>query len=127
MAPRWVQTHLGFLCARTFVWVDLKPVGMIVVGGVSPRPWPPAPEFVGGIADEVGVPHDVLLDAVGEVYRLDVDEQRRVLRLLPQMGDLVSQLASARSRLGPVGAASGGLEALTDTNQLSTPQGGDRS
>ncbi len=131
VAPRWVQTHLGFLCARTFVWVDLKPVGMIVVGGVSPRAWPPTPEFVGGIADEVGVPHDVLLDAVGEVHRLDVDAQRRVLRLLPQMGDLVSQLASARSRLGsgvvPVVAASGGLEALTDTNQLSTPQGGDGS
>ncbi|MBT8239952.1 MAG: helix-turn-helix domain-containing protein, partial [Acidimicrobiia bacterium] len=36
VAPRWVRTHLGFLCARTFVWVDLKPVGMIVVGGVTP-------------------------------------------------------------------------------------------
>jgi excisionase family DNA binding protein len=131
VAPRWVQTHLGFHCARTFVWVDLKPVGMIVVGGVSPRAWPPAPEFVDAIADEVGVPHDVLLDAVDEVYRLDVDAQRRVLRLLPQMGDLVSQLASARSRLGPgvdqTAVEPGGLEAPSDTNLLSTPQGGDES
>ncbi len=130
VAPRWVRTHLGFLCARTFVWVDLKPVGMIVVGGVSPPAWPPASEFVGAIADEVGVPHAVLHDAVDETFRLDIDEQRRVLRLLPQMGDLVSQLASARSRLGePIDllAARLGGTGTSHTNDYSTPQGGDGS
>ena len=130
VAPRWVRTHLGFLCARTFVWIDLKPVGMIVVGGVSPTAWPPAPEFVGAIADEVGVPRDVLHNAVDETFRLDLDEKRRVLRLLPQMGDLVSQLATARSRLGepidPSAAGLGGTDTL-HTNGYSTPQGGDGS
>lgn len=102
VAPRWVRTHLGFLCARTFVWVDLKPVGMIVVGGVRPPVWPPQPDVVESIAEEVGVGRGVLLDVVDETFGLDIDEQRRVLRLLPQMGDLVSQLASARSHLvGP--------------------------
>ena len=129
VAPRWVRTHLGFLCARTFVWVDLKPVGMIVVGGVSPRAWPPSPEFVAAIADEVGVPREALLGAVEEIYPLDVDEQRRVLRLLPQMGDLVSQLASTRSRLGERGdrvtmpPADAGRS--NTTYDSSTPQGGD--
>ncbi len=127
VAPRWVRTHLGFLCARTFVWVDLKPVGMIVVGGVSPTAWPPAPEFVGAIADEVGVPPAVLHDAVDETFRLDLDEQRRVLRLLPQMGDLVSQLAAARSRLNdrtePLAVPLGGTDRW-NTNDYSTPQGG---
>jgi len=99
VAPRWVHTHLGFLCARTFVWVDLKPVGMIVVGGVRPPTWPPPTEHIAAIADQVGVPSEILLDAVDDVWTLDIDEQRRVLRLLPQMGDLVSQLASARSAL----------------------------
>ena len=88
VAPRWVRTHLGFLCARTFVWVDLKPVGMIVVGGVTPPVWPPPQEHVEAIADEVGVPHRVLLDAVDETWSIDIEQQRRVLRLLPQMGDL---------------------------------------
>ena len=99
VAPRWVRTHLGFLCARTFVWVDLKPVGMIVVGGVTPPVWPPPQEHVEAIADEVGVPHRVLLDAVEQTWSIDIEQQRRVLRLLPQMGDLISHLASARSQL----------------------------
>jgi len=99
VAPRFVRTHLGFLCARTFVWVDLKPVGMIVVGGVTPPVWPPSQEEVEAIADEIGMPHRTLLDTVEETWHVDIVEQRRIVRLLPQMGDLVSQLASARSQL----------------------------
>jgi excisionase family DNA binding protein len=99
VSARWVRTHLGFLCARTFIWVDLRPVGMIVVGGVTPPIWPPPQEHVEAIADEVGVQHRVLLDAVDETWSVDVEHQRRVLRLLPQMGDLISHLASARSQL----------------------------
>ncbi len=112
VAPRFVKTHLGFLCARTFVWVDLKPVGMIVVGGVTPPSWPPAQSHLRAVADEVGVPADLLIEAVDQTWDLEVEQQRRVLRLLPQMGDLVSQLATARSQL------------LTTP---ATPQGGDRS
>lgn len=99
VAPRWVRTHLGFLCARTFVWVDLRPVGMIVIGGVTPPAWPPPPDQIADIADSVGVSADLLLDAAGETWNIDADERRKVLRLLPQVGDLVSQLASARGQL----------------------------
>lgn len=98
VAPRWVRTHLGFLCARTFVWVDLKPVGMIVVGGVTPPAWPPSPDQIEEISSAVGVPSSILLDAVEETWNIDADARRRVLRLLPQLGDLISQLAAARSR-----------------------------
>ncbi len=99
VAPRWILTHLGFLCARTFLWVDLKPVGMIVVGGVTPDEWPPPQEFLEAVADEVGVPHRTLLDAAVATWDLDTDQRRRALRLLPQLGDLISQLASARGQL----------------------------
>ena len=99
VAPRWMRTHLGFLCARTFVWVDLKPIGMIVVGGLRPPVWPPPAEDLERIAGEVGVESEVLHAAAEEVWALDIADQRRVLRLLPQMGDLVSQLATARSAL----------------------------
>jgi hypothetical protein len=87
---------------------------MIVVGGVTPPSWPPPQEEVEAIADEVGVPHRRLLDTVEETWDVDIDEQRRIVRLLPQMGDLISQLASARGQL------------LTRTN-ATTPQGGDPS
>jgi len=109
VAPRWVRTRLGFLCARTFIWVDLKPVGMIVVGGVTPPAWPPPEGLVEAIADEVGVLPRVLLDAVDQTWNIDTEQQRRVLALLPQMGDLLSHLASARSKA------------------TTTPQGGDQS
>ncbi len=97
VAPRWVRTHLGFLCARTFVWVDLKPVGMIVVGGVTPPAWPPSPDQIEEISSAVGVPSEILLGTVEETWNIDADARRRVLRLLPQLGDLISQLAAARS------------------------------
>ena len=99
VAPRFVTTHLGFLCARTFVWVDLKPVGMIVVGGVTPPAWPPPIELLRDIADEIGVSDGELVDAIDQTWDVDKDQQRRILRQLPRMGDLISQLASARSQL----------------------------
>lgn len=101
VAPRFVASHLGFLCARAFIWVDLKPVGMIVVGGVTPPVWPPDPQFVDDIAAEVGIDPKMLLDVVDRTYDLTAEQQRWALRLLPQFGDLISQLASARCRLSP--------------------------
>lgn len=121
VAPRWTLTHLGFLCARTFLWVDLKPVGMIVVGGVTPPSWPPRREFVESIADEVGASRQLLLDRVHETWHLDQDEQRRVLRLLPQLGDFVSQLVAAHR------AVASPSDGTPHTDQYTSPQGGDRS
>ena len=124
VAPRWVATHLGFLCARTFVWVDLKPVGMIVVGGVTPATWPPDRQVVESIADEVGIPLQDLHDRVDETWDLDAVEQRRVLQLLPRMGDLISQLVTAQRRL----AVCLDLEAPPSHHFTPhVPQGGDRS
>lgn len=99
VAARWVRTPLGILCARTFIWVDLKPVGMIVVGGIAPSEWPPPADRLDAIADNVGVPTEVLRAASSKVWNLDPNEQRHVLRLLPPMGDLVSQLAATRNAL----------------------------
>jgi excisionase family DNA binding protein len=129
MAPRWVSTHLGFLCARTFIWVARVPVGMIVVGGVRPVAWPPQPEVVESIAAEAMVPVSILHDTIDELWSLDLDRQRQVLRLLPQMGDLISQLTSARNELiahlGP--AAPPHRTHRTDRTHHRTPLGGDRT
>ena len=124
VAPRWVRTHLGFLCARTFVWVDLKPVGMIVVGGVTPPAWPPPRELLEAIADEVGLSPELLAGAVNQTWSIDSHEQRRILRLLPQMGDLVSHLLSARNRLvTPMDATETPASPVPST----TPHGEDQS
>ena len=129
VAPRWVSTHLGFLCARTFIWVDRSPVGMIVVGGVRPAAWPPNPDVVESIAVEAKVPVGILNDAIDELWSLDIGRQRQVLRLLAQMGDLVSQLASTRSDLigGRHTADQPAGSHRTNKTHHRTPQGGDRS
>ncbi len=129
VAPRWVPTHLGFLCARTFIWVSRMPVGMIVVGGVRPTAWPPHPEVVESIAAEATVPVGILNDAIGELWNLDIEQQRQVLRLLPQMGDLVSQLVTARNDAVTDHGTTGRPAAMRRTNGTHhrMPQGGGRS
>ena len=99
VTPRFVMSDLGFLCARTFVWVDLRPVGMIVVGGVTPPDWPPGPDVVGTIAASVGVPAARLDAVLDETWHVSEARQEWILRLLPKVGDLISQLAATRSQL----------------------------
>ena len=101
---------------------------MIVVGGVSPAVWPPDARARRAIADEVGVPPaEPARRRRTRRSDLDVDEQRRVLRLLPQMGDLVSQLAAARSRLNdrtePLAVPLGGTDRW-NTNDTRRPKEG---
>jgi excisionase family DNA binding protein len=73
LIPRFVPSHMGFLCARTFIRVGSQLVGMVIVGGVTPDVWPPSSELV--------------------------EASAWILGLLPRVGDLISQLASARSQL----------------------------
>lgn len=99
VAPRFIRTWLGFLCARAYVWVDLVPVGMILAGGVKPTAWPPSSESIERLADGLAMPADDLAAAAHDVWELDADQRDRVLRLLPRYGDVVSQLASARHQI----------------------------
>ena len=122
VAPRFVESHLGFLCARTFVWVDLRPVGMIVVGGVTPPHWPPPADRLAEVAREIGVAPSDLADHVDETWTLPTDQQRWILQMLPQIGDLVSQLASARSHLL---ARLDAIATLAHPNTTHEPRGGD--
>jgi excisionase family DNA binding protein len=99
IAPRFIRTWLGFLCARTFVWVDLTPVGMILAGGVKPTGWPPPAETIQRLADALAMSASDLAAAANEVWDLDAEQRERALRLLPRYGDVVSQLASARNQI----------------------------
>ena len=86
----------GFLCARGFVRLGHELVGMLLVGGVRPDTWPPPAHRLDAMATELFVPADVLREQITEVHELGVDDQRRVLTLLPKMCALLSRLAADR-------------------------------
>ena len=99
MTPRFVPSHIGFLCARGFVRVGSALQGMVIVGGVAPEAWPPAGEQIEALAAELGMSPDDIAGHIDEVYRLDRDQMDRVLSLLPGVGTLISHLASERGQL----------------------------
>jgi excisionase family DNA binding protein len=99
LEPQWTPSHLGFLCARTFVRIDTRLVGMVIVGGVRPEMWPPIPKALAAIANDLGVTAAQLEPHLGGVYDLSPDERARVLAALPKIADLVTALAAERSDL----------------------------
>ena len=99
LEPRFMPSHLGFLCARTFIRVGTELVGMLIVGGVTPAAWPPPAEQLAASAAELDVAVEVLADHAEETYYLDDAHQQWVLRMLPRISDLISRLAAARSQL----------------------------
>jgi excisionase family DNA binding protein len=99
LEARFRPSHLGFLCARTFIRAGSELVGMLIVGGVTPSLWPPGDEQLAASAAELGVPSSLLAQHVDETYYLDEAHQQWVLGLLPRIADLISLLAAARSQL----------------------------
>jgi len=97
--PRFTPSHLGFHCARTFAWAGTEPVGMLLIGGITPPDWPPSAAFVSGIADAIGVAEADIEAAVDQTFDVAHDRQRWMLHTLPQVGDLVTQLLTAQRRL----------------------------
>lgn len=79
LAPSFHTGALGFQCARAFVRSGSQLLGMVLVGGIAP-------------------PGD---DGRPGLYHLDVDQQRRVLALLPRIAALFSRLAGHAFEPGP--------------------------
>ncbi len=99
LTPRFVPSHIGFLCSRGFVRVGSELKGMIIVGGIAPRRWPPAPEQIAALAAEMEMPVDEIEAHIDEVYYLDEAHMNWIASLLPSAGTLISHLASERGHL----------------------------
>jgi excisionase family DNA binding protein len=87
-------SHLGFLCARTFVRLGDRLLGMVIAGGIRPDDWPPTDERLGSMSAELGVEVSVLRAHVDEVFDLDRAERQQIPLRLPRFGELVSRLAT---------------------------------
>lgn len=99
LEPHFMPSHLGFLCARGFIRQGSQLVGMVIVGGVAPKQWPPRPEAMAAIAANSGVTESTIRDHINEVYWIDDAHQAWILRNLTKVSNLISLLASHRSQL----------------------------
>lgn len=99
LEPHFLPSHLGFLCARSFIRIGSNLAGMVIVGGVAPEVWPPSNAEIAAVAVETGTPIDVIHDNIKEVYWIDIPHQDWIVRNLSRVSDLISHLADGNGRL----------------------------
>jgi PTS system nitrogen regulatory IIA component len=97
LQPRFAPSHMGLLCARSYLRVGTELKGMVLVGGIAPDSWPPSPAELDGIADAFGAPPELVKHRVHEVFELDEEGRQRVLSFLPRMAQMLSQIATERT------------------------------
>ncbi|MDJ0664099.1 MAG: helix-turn-helix domain-containing protein [Acidimicrobiia bacterium] len=99
LEPQFVPSHLGFLCARSFIRIGSNLAGMVIVGGVAPGQWPPTEDEIAAVAAETGTDQATILNHVNEVYWIDQSHQDWIIRNLSRVSDLISLLADGHGRL----------------------------
>ncbi len=99
LEPRFVPSHLGFLCARSFIRIGASLVGMVIVGGVAPELWPPSSAEMEAVAAETGVPVVTIEAHIKEVYWIDRAHQDWIVTNLSRVSDLISLLADGHGKL----------------------------
>lgn len=99
LEPHFVPSHLGFLCARSFIRIGTTLVGMVIVGGVAPQEWPPPHTELETVSTETSTPIDTIEAHINEVYWIDRAHQDWIVRNLSRVSDLISLLADGHGRL----------------------------
>ena len=96
MAPRFVESHLGLLCARGLIRVGNEIRAMLVLGGIAPQVWPPSQEQLAAIAADMDLPVELLLQHIDRVHTLNPQEQARVLPFAQRIADIFAHIAQER-------------------------------
>ncbi len=99
LTPRFAPSHLGLLCARSYVRVGSELRGIILAGGIAPERWPPPTSQIEQISADFGVDADLITDHLDEVFHLSADARQRVLDLLPRLAKFLSEVTNERVRL----------------------------
>lgn len=99
LEPQFLPSHLGFLCARSFIRIGTNLAGMVIVGGVAPQTWPPPTEEIAAVSAETGTSESAILAHINEVYWIDQPHQDWIVRNLSRFSDLISLLADGHGQL----------------------------
>ncbi|NOX61486.1 MAG: helix-turn-helix domain-containing protein [Chloroflexi bacterium] len=99
MAPRFLESHLGLLCARGFIRVGSEIKAMLIMGGIAPQEWPPDEERLIRIAQDLELDPDIIRGHISEVHRLSPEEQAKVLPYVQRIADIFAHIANERNEL----------------------------
>lgn len=100
LAPRFLESHLGLLCARALIRVGSEIKAMLVLGGIAPADWPPSEQQIERIATNLELPSDLLREHIDQVHHLGPDDHARVLSFVQRIADIMSYIAQERLELG---------------------------
>lgn len=98
MQPRFIESHLGLLCARGFIRVGSELRAMAVIGGVAPANWPPINDKVAEIADYLEVDEALIRQHVDEVFVVESNEHKRLLNFVQRIADIITHIISERNQ-----------------------------
>jgi excisionase family DNA binding protein len=99
LEPRFAPSLAGLLCARALVRIGDQLKGMVVVFGVAPPDWAPAPEDVRDLADSLNLPAEQVHAAFDTAARLTHAEQKKVLVTLQRTADILAHISNERVAL----------------------------
>lgn len=99
MEPKLIRSHLGLLGTRGLIREGLTLKGMVIVGGIAPSEWPPAPEHIASIAAEFGVPANTFDPYLTQVSYLSKTQQARVLTIVQQIANIIAHIITERREI----------------------------
>lgn len=99
LAPRFVESPLGLLCAQGLIRVGSEIKAILVVGGIAPQDWPPDAQKIEAIATELAVSQQLFRQHVDEVHWLSPEDQADVLPFVQRIADVYAHVAAERLQL----------------------------
>jgi PTS system nitrogen regulatory IIA component len=111
LEPRFKPGFAGLLCARALVRLGNELKAMVIVFGVAPQDWPPAPGTTQELAGSLNIPTEDLDSVFESVFKLNSEEQKKVLVTVQRIADILAHIGNERMAL---------LGRLSDIARLST-------
>jgi ligand-binding sensor protein len=99
LEPEFRTSHLGLLCARGLIRVGKELPGMVVAGCIAPDDWPPTDEELHEMSAQFGVPVQVLVDRLDQVYVLSEEQRASILSSIQKVATIVAHIVQERQVL----------------------------
>jgi excisionase family DNA binding protein len=99
LEPRFSPGFAGLLCSRALVRLGNELKAMVIVFGVAPKDWPPAPEMTQELAASLKIPAGDLGTVFEWAFTLTPDQQKTVLVTIQRIADILAHIADERMTL----------------------------